>query len=227
MIVEVCCATVEEARLAASCGADRIEFVSALETGGLTPSLGALRLALESVKQSNMEVAVMLRPRGGNFCYGDADFETMMLDGPILSREGADYIVFGILKPDGSVDVERCRDLMRECGNSARFVFHMAFDETPDWKTALDTLAGLGFRRVLSKGQAANAEAGAERLRNMIEYAASRIEILPGGGVRPHNARSIIEKTGSRQIHFSMKKNASVLFNGRELSNLIELCKGR
>jgi copper homeostasis protein len=224
MTVEVCCGTVEDVRLAARCGADRIEFNSALETGGVTPSLGALRLTLGCAKKAGMESAVMLRPCGGGFCYGEADFETMMLDGPLLRDEGADYIVFGILRPDGTVDAERCRLLMRECGG-AEFVFHMAFDETPDREAALDTLAGLGFRRVLTKGQAANAEAGAETLRGMIAYAGSRIEILPGGGVRANNVRSIIEKTGCSQIHFSLRKRAHEFFNEQELKDLIDTCR--
>jgi copper homeostasis protein len=225
MLVEVCCATLEEARRAADCGANRIEFNSALETGGVTPSLGALRLVQNRVKKAGIENAVMLRPRGGDFCYNGAEFETMLLDGKLLLEEGADYIVFGILKPDGSIDAERCRILMAECGKGALFVFHMAFDEAPDWKTALDTLTALGFQRVLTKGQAATAAAGTETLREMISYAGQRIEILPGGGVRAHNVRSIIEKTGCSQIHFSLKKSTAEFLTDRELKDLINLCK--
>jgi copper homeostasis protein len=211
--------------MAALCGAGRIEFNSALETGGVTPSLGALRLVQNCLKQAGIENAAMLRPRGGDFCYNDGEFETMLLDAKLLRTEGVDYIVFGILKPDGSIDVERCRTLMSECGGNTPFVFHMAFDQTPDWKEALDTLVELKFRRVLTKGQAANAEAGAETLGKMITYADSRIEILPGGGVRAHNVRSIIEKTGCTQIHFSLKKSASGYFTEQELKDLIKLCK--
>ncbi|MDR1363200.1 MAG: copper homeostasis protein CutC [Spirochaetaceae bacterium] len=225
MIVEVCCSTVEEARLAARCGADRIELVSALEIGGLTPSLGELRLALGSAKQAGVGSAVMLRPRGGDFCYGGDDLETMALDGRILRDEGADCIVFGILKPDGVVDAERCKALMKECGDGAGFVFHMAFDKTPDWRNALDTLIELGFRRVLSKGQAASAEAGAGTLRDMITYAGSRIEILPGGGIRAGNVQTIIKQTGCGQIHFSLKKGGQEILGERELKDFINLCR--
>jgi copper homeostasis protein len=170
----------------------------------------------------------MLRPRGGDFCYSRSDFEAMALDGSFLKDEGADYIVFGILKPDGNVDAERCYSMMGQCGSRKTplsFVFHMAFDETPDWRRALDTLVELKFSRILSKGQAVNAEAGAETLRHMIRYAGSRIEILPGGGVRAHNVRDIIKKTGCDQIHFSLRKNEKEFFSEQEIKDLIALCR--
>ncbi|MDR2601724.1 MAG: copper homeostasis protein CutC [Spirochaetaceae bacterium] len=223
IIVEVCCATVYEVQLAADCGADRIEFNSALEVGGVTPSLAALRLAIKAAKKTGVEMAVMLRPRGGDFCYNKAEIETMLEDARILTDEGSDYIVYGALFADGRINEDLCRQISAECGVPC--VFHMAFDETPDWKTSLDLLVKLNFARVLTKGCAASAQEGAGVLREMIAYSGNRIQILPGGGVRSNNVRSIIEQTGCSQIHFSLKKSPSEILTGQELKSLIDLCK--
>jgi copper homeostasis protein len=205
MIVEVCCGSLAEARTAKLAGADRIELNCALCLGGLTPSIGTLRL----VKKAGIPAMVMVRPRGGNFCYSDSELETMLIDTQVLVEEGAEGIVFGILKADGTVDEKKCRAMMDVIGGKAEAVFHKAMDEVPDWRRALDALCALGFRRVLTSGQQPTAEIGSGTIREMISYAAGRIEILSGGGVRKRNVREIIEKTGCNQVHFSLRKAAS------------------
>jgi copper homeostasis protein len=203
-MVEVCCGSLGEARVAKSAGADRIELNCALSLGGLTPSIGTMRL----VKKIGIPAMVMVRPRGGDFCYSASEFETMLADTQALVEEGAEGIVFGILNADGTVDEKRCRKMMSAIGK-VEAVFHKAMDEVPDWRLALDRLCALGIRRVLTSGQKPTAENGIATIREMFDYAAGRIEILPGGGVRAHNVRTIIEKTGCSQVHFSMRKAAS------------------
>jgi copper homeostasis protein len=205
IIIEVCCGSLAEARTAKLAGADRIELNSGLSLGGLTPSIGTMRL----VKKIGIPSMVMVRPRGGGFCYNTSEFETMLADTLALVEEGAEGIVFGILNADSTVDESRCRKMMDAIGGKAEAVFHRAMDEVPDWRRALDTLCGLGVRRVLTGGQKLTAEEGSAVIQEMKGYAAGRIEILPGGGVRKHNVRAIIEKTGCNQAHFSMRKGAS------------------
>ncbi len=197
-IIEICCGSADDVFAAAAGGADRAELNSALPLGGLTPSLAEFRLA----KKAGIPLMVMIRPREGGFCYTEGDFAVMLEDARIFAAEGAEGLVFGVLKPDGSIDYERCRALCEAAG-SAQKVFHRAFDVVPDWREAMDTLISLGFERILTSGQAASAALGADTLRDMVDYAAGRIEILPGGGIRPHNATGLLAATGCTQLHSS------------------------
>lgn len=199
--IEICCGSAQDALEALAAGADRVELCSALPLGGLTPSLGQVKRA----KVGGCRVMAMVRPREGGFCYSGTEFETMCSDVEDFVAAGADGVVFGVLQPDGTVDEARCRVLVEAAGGRET-VFHRAVDVVPDWRSALDTVIGLGFTRVLTSGQAPGALAGAETIRAMRDYAAGRIEILPGAGIRRHNAREVLERTGCDQLHLSLKK---------------------
>ncbi len=197
-LLEICCGCAEDIFAAAKGGADRAELNSALYLGGLTPSLGAFRRA----KEAGIPIMVMIRPRDGGFCYTEDEFETMLEDVGIFAAEGADGLVFGVLNPDGTIDTERNRLLIEAAGEREK-VFHRAFDVVPDWRKAIDELVELGFDRILTSGQAPTSIEGANTIGEMLDYAAGRIEILPGGGIRPHNIKSFLEKTGCTQVHAS------------------------
>ena len=200
MILEVCCGSAGDVWEAARAGADRVELTSALFLGGLTPSLGAMELS----RRASIPIMAMVRPREGGFCYSEEEFQTMLLDARRLLDAGADGIVFGFLRPDGTVDEERCRAMLEVIGEKES-VFSRAMDVTPDWRAALEQLIDLGVTRVLTSGQAASAPAGADTIRAMRERAAGRIQILPGCGVRPDNAAALLAATGCDQIHGSFK----------------------
>ncbi|MDR2159498.1 MAG: copper homeostasis protein CutC [Treponema sp.] len=221
IIVEVCCGTAAEAYRARDAGADRVELNSALSLGGISPSIGAVRL----VKRAGIRSMVMIRPRGGGFCYSEAEFETMKADALALREEGVEGAVFGILTPGRAVDRERCRELMEILGGMET-VFHKAFDETADWRDALDTLIDLGVTRILTGGLAPRAAAGIPVIREMILRAAGRIGILCGGGIRRDNVRRIIGETGCGQVHFSLRKTEDSLFTEAELRDLIGCARG-
>ncbi len=197
-LVEICCASAEDVLEAARGGADRVELNSGMFFGGLTPSLGTLEIALES----GIPIMAMVRPRPGGFCYTDAEFRVMLKDARRLLEYGASGIVFGFLHEDGTVD-EDCVKAMLDVISGAESVFHRAIDVTPDWKSALQTLMELGVTRVLTSGQAANAPLGMDTISQMIRFTGNRIEILPGAGIKLHNAQKIIEATGCNQIHLS------------------------
>ncbi len=218
MLVEICCGSADDVFEAAASGADRVELNAALPLGGLTPSIGQLTVA----KNAGVELIAMIRPREGGFCYGTKEFETMLRDARALLAAGADGIVFGILNADGTVDADRCKRMIQAIG-SRQAVFHRAIDVTPDWRAAIDTLCSLGFRRVLTSGQSPTALEGAATIREMIAYAAGRIEILPGAGIRPGNVLDLIEKTKCTQVHASLRgtqidascsANPSIRFGG-------------
>lgn len=196
--LEICCGSSDDALVAAGCGIRRIELNAAMALGGLTPSPAETRIA----KEAGLEVLSMLRPREAGFCYTQADYRTMLLDAEYQLSAGADGLVFGFLSEDGRVDEARCREMMGLL-KGKKAVFHRALDVVPDWREALDVLIGLGFARALTSGQRATAPEGAETLREMCEYAKGRIEILPGGGIRPHNIRALLDATGCDQAHAS------------------------
>src|SRR5437764_13979019 len=128
ILLEICCGSIDDALQAQAGGADRIELCSALFLGGLTPSLGTLQYARQQLK---IPIIAMVRPRGGGFCYTDAEFETMERDTGVAIGSGADGVVFGILTADGNIDRERTRRIRKIIG-SKQAVFHRAFDVTPD-----------------------------------------------------------------------------------------------
>lgn len=198
--IEICCGSAGDVLAAAGAGADRVELNSALFLGGLTPSLGALELA----RTAQVELMAMVRPREGGFCYTQEEFCTMLLDARRLLDAGADGIVFGFLHEDGTVDVRRCQAMLEVIG-TRQSVFSRAIDVVPDWRAGLEALCALGVTRVLTSGQAPTAPEGADTIRAMREYAARRIEILPGCGVRLNNAAWLLERTGCRQLHASLK----------------------
>ncbi|MDT8303329.1 MAG: copper homeostasis protein CutC [Sedimentisphaerales bacterium] len=199
ILIEVCCGSVDDAVEAAKGRADRIELNSSLFLGGLTPSLGSV---IETKRRLNIPVMVMIRPRAGGFCYTQAEMAVMLTDAKLAIEHNADGLVFGILTEGGSIDMERCRQII-ELAQGRQIVFHRAFDVTPDPFKALDQLIELGFTRVLTSGQQRSVPEGAELIKKLITRAAGRIEILPGGGIRPHNVRTIIEQTGTNQVHLS------------------------
>jgi renalase len=202
IVLEVAVSTPDEAVAAAENGADRLELSSALEVGGLTPSLGLF----DAVKQAvAIPVYVLLRPRPGGFCYTDREFEAMVADAKHFTAAGATGLVFGVLTEQGTIDGPRCAKLVGTAGGHA--VFHRAFDFLADPFAALDELISLGFRRILTSGGQSSAKqpAAQERLAELVRLAASRIEILPAGGIRADNVAELVRHTRCDQVHSSAR----------------------
>jgi len=202
ILVEICCGSLEDAIEAEKGGADRVELCSALFLGGLTPSMGSI---IEAKARLKIPFIAMVRPRGGGFCYTDVEMAVMERDTVAACEQGADGIVFGILKADGSIDEERCRRIRKLIGDR-QAVFHRAFDVTPDPFRALDQLVEMGFTRLLTSGQEDSVPEGVPLIRRLIDYARDRIEILPGGGIKLYNLRQVVEATGSKQVHLTAFK---------------------
>jgi copper homeostasis protein len=219
ILLEICVESVADARAAAEGGADRLELNSALALDGLTPSLGLLREVRRAVGR-RFPVIAMARPRAGDFCYNDADFRVLRRDVDLLLENGADGVAFGILTPDGDVDVKRCRQLTRGIDEA---VFHRAFDRVREPFSALQRLIDLGVRRVMTSGQAADAVRGGGRIAELIRVAGGRIEILPAGGIRPGNARQVIATTGCDQLHSSLRDSGTM--SPQLLSRLVTLLR--
>nr|WP_317323488.1 copper homeostasis protein CutC [uncultured Flavonifractor sp.] len=221
VILEVCCGSADDVIQACRAGAHRVELNSDLFHGGLTPTIGELLVAK---RETGMKIMTMVRPREGGFCYTDAEFATALEDAAQLLANGADGLVFGFLHQDGTLDVERTARLARlaqEAGKET--VFHRAIDVVPDWRETLDALMELGITRVLTSGQESDVSLGTQTVREMIEYAAGRIQILPGAGITARNMDRIIAETGCDQIHLaahriqydtSVNNNRSIYYGG-------------
>jgi copper homeostasis protein len=197
ILVEACAGSVADIERAMAAGADRVELCSALELGGLTPSIGLVETAMAA---SPIPVVVMLRPRAGGFRYDRHEFAAMLRDAERFLELGASGVVFGTLNEHGQIDVARCGELLRSAG-AVQTIFHRAFDFVPDQRAALDTLIELGISRVLTNGGKPTAAEGAAAIRELISHAAGRIEVMPAGGINADNVLEIVLATGCNQVH--------------------------
>lgn len=197
---EICIDSVEGVIAARDAGAARVELCSALIEGGLTPSFGMVARA--KAVAGPVGVHVMIRPRGGDFLYTDEEYAAMQADIEAMKPLGADGFVFGLLDADGAVDTARTAALIA-LARPASVTFHRAFDMAADPIKALDDLIGLGVDRLLTSGQAPGVLEGAPLIRKLIERAAGRAVIMPGGDITARNAARIVTETGAGEIHFA------------------------
>lgn len=200
VLIEVCVDSVASAAAAERGGAHRIELCSDLMEGGVTPSIGLL----EAVR-SKVSIAVhpIIRPRPGDFCYDDEELAIMRRDIAMAKDAGADGVVLGLLRREGEVDVARARALV-ELARPMSVTFHRAFDMAADLEKALEDLCDTGAARVLTSGGEQECTEGVPAIARLVSQARARIAIMACGGIRPHNAASIIADTGVREIHVGL-----------------------
>ncbi len=196
-VLEVCVESVEGAMAAQAGGADRVELCANLLEGGTTPSAGSIQLARRNL---HIGLQVMIRPRGGDFCYSATELEIMKLDIAMAKNAGADGVVIGILKEDGEVDESRTATLV-ELARPMTVTFHRAFDMSADPYHALQTLISIGIDRILTSGQESSALEGLDLISDLVRKAGDRIIIMPGGGITERNFVRIREQSGARELH--------------------------
>jgi copper homeostasis protein len=201
MQLEICVDSVESAMAAERGGAQRIELCSDLLEGGITPSAGLLALVRKRVA---IGLFVMIRPRGGDFCYTDAEFEVMQEDIRRAREAGADGIVLGVLNQHAQVDVERTRKLV-ELARPLPVTFHRAIDMTPDPCVSLKSVMETGAARVLTSGGVAKVTEGASVVARMVADARDRIRVVAGGGITPDTIVQVAEYTRSSEFHASLR----------------------
>jgi copper homeostasis protein len=200
-IIEVCADGYEMSNDAIRAGASRIELCASLSEGGITPPLS---LTEKLCKSAGAPVHVMIRPRGGDFLYSDPEFELMRADIVHAKKAGASGVVFGILLPDGSIDIARCHALV-ELAHPMKTTFHRAFDMTSDPFLALEEIITLRFDTILTSGLWQTAEDGLEMIRELVKRAGERIEIMAGSGVNASNVM-LLHEAGIRAFHFTARK---------------------
>jgi copper homeostasis protein len=199
IVLEICIDSVESAIAAQQGGANRVELCDNLLEGGTTPSAGTIALARRHI---GIDLNVIIRPRGGDFCYSDVEFEVMKYDIEQAKPLGANGIVIGLLNPDGTVDVARTAELI-ELARPLSVTFHRAFDMLRDPHEALETLISLGIDRVLTTGQESSALEGLDLITELVRQASDRIIIMPGlsGAISERNVRKIITQSEVKEIH--------------------------
>lgn len=215
MNFEICAVNIQSALVAQSAGAQRIELCSALDVGGLTPSLGLIRAAVQLL---DIPVHVLIRPREGDFCYTDAELSIMVEDIQACMQAGAAGVVVGALTPDGQLDLPKMKVMKAAAGHMA-ITCHRAFDFTTNPDLALEQLIDMGFVRVLSSGQADSAFEGRFLLKKWVDQAAGRIAVMPGGGLNAGNIHEVIAFTGAKDVHFTGKTKVETL-SKKELPGL-------
>ena len=204
--VEAAVETLDSALVAERAGADRIELCDNLNDGGTTPDAGLIATVAE---RSRLPVFVLIRPRAGGFVYSDDEFETMVRDIGLAVRLGIAGIVTGALTPDGRVHSKRTRSLV-EAAAGLPVTFHRAIDSAVNLPAALEQVIEAGASRVLTSGGAATALEGLDLIAALVEQAHERITVVAGGGIREHNVRDVLSRTGVREVHARLVDEAQM-----------------
>ena len=201
MTVEICANSVQSAINAEKGGADRIELCQNLNEGGTTPSYAAIKYCAEKLSLKTM---VLIRPRPGDFCYNDAEYETIKEDVLICRELGAHGVVVGFLDKNLDIDTKRTAEIVK-LARPMEVTFHRAFDRCRDWRTALEQIIECGCDRILTSGQRKTVTEGIETLREIQEQANGRIKILAGSGVNSQNVANLVQTTSVSEVHSSCK----------------------
>jgi copper homeostasis protein len=199
--IEIAAFNIESAMHAQKGGADRVELCDNPAEGGTTPSFGTMEIVRQAL---SIDVYAMIRPRGGDFVYSAYEYHAMRRDIEMCKRASLDGVVLGILKPDGTIDKERCRKLI-EAARPLKVTCHRAFDFTRDAYEALEDCIEAGFDRILTSGRMPTAEAGVGLIKELVKRSAGRISVMAGAGITGKNVLGIINGTGVNQIHLSAR----------------------
>jgi copper homeostasis protein len=195
--LEISVESIEAAMAAERGGATRIEFCSNARVGGTTPSDELLRIVRKRV---SLPIFSMVRPRGGNFFYTEAEFEAMRRDVDAAKEVGMDGVVLGLLGADGQIDVERTKELV-ERARPLPVTFHRAFDECVDLQRSLEDVIKTGAVRLLTSGGKRTAPEALNALAELVRIAGGQIAVMPGSGLHAGNIREAVARTGAREFH--------------------------
>lgn len=200
-ILECCVDSVESALEAQKGGANRVELCSALVIGGLSPSVALFKMVRDAI---DIKIHVLLRPRFGDFCYTEYEHEIIKEEVKMFRELGADGIVIGTLKQDGSLNMEQMRELVSEAGEMS-ITLHRAFDMCEDPMKTLEDVKDLGIHTILTSGQKNSCINGTELLAELVRKADNKVDILIGGGVDASVIQELYDKTGATSYHMSGK----------------------
>lgn len=223
-MLEVIAMSVEDCVAIEKAGADRIELVSALSEGGLTPSIGMIEQCVEAV---SLPIRVMIRPKSNSFCYSSYDLEVMKYDIEAVKEIGADGVVFGCLKTDGSIDIKTLEKLLH-VSKGLNVTFHRAFDELQDMEAGLRQLMNYPqIKTVLTSGGFGESKDCIKRLQRLTKLADPSIEILVGSGVTEDNVATLKAMTNAKAFHIGRSARENKDINGKIMIEQIRTIKNK
>jgi copper homeostasis protein len=197
VLLEICVDSVESAAASERGGADRVELCAGLPEGGTTPSAGMIAAVRKKIA---IGLNVMVRPRGGDFCYSTDEFGIMQRDILIARQLGANGVVFGILNTDGKVDSGRMRHLV-DMARPLKVTCHRAFDMARDLEEALEDLAEVGVDRLLTSGGKKSAVDAMPTLKQLVQQAHGRLSVMACGELSIANVKAVIAYSKISEVH--------------------------
>lgn len=200
--LEIACNSFTSCLNAFQGGANRIELFENLHDGGCTPSYGMIKKVKQSI---SLPIFVMIRPRGGDFCYTHDEIDIMLADIEICKQLNVDGIVFGTLTDDGAVDIEICKTILQSWKGAA--TFHRAIDQSNNLIKSTQTIISLGFERILTSGGKPTALEGMAVIEKLQNTYGKEIEIMAGAGIVAENVALLLAKTKIQNIHATCKNN--------------------
>jgi len=214
--IEIACFNLKSAVIAQKAGADRVELCADISVGGTTPTIEIIQQAREYL---TIDLYVMIRPRGGNFVYSEAEFEQIKSVIETIKKLGVNGFVFGILNEDKTINIEQNKALV-EFSTPFSCTFHRAFDAVLNVEKALEDVISCGFSTILTSGTFPNVMEGKEVLKQLVIQANNRIEIMPGGGLRSTNISVLDEMINTNWYHSSAITDGSEIANPEEIMQL-------
>lgn len=199
ILLEVIATTVADACRAEAGGANRIELVTGLLEGGLTPSYG---LVDEVVAAVQIPVHVMIRPHSQSFVYSSADVRVMLQDIRGIRPLGVAGFVLGALTDNGTIDMASMAALI-DAAEGTPVTFHRAFDTCANRLEAVRELLELSaVTRVLTSGGQMNASHATEEIKNLVQATNGRpLTVMAGSGLTAENLPSFVQATGVEEVH--------------------------
>lgn len=200
--LEICAVGLRSSMIAEQAGAHRIELCENLESGGLTPSYGTLKAVRQALQ---IPVHVLIRPRRGDYVYDSSEIDLMAEDISMVKSLGFEGVVIGALSNKGSLDFGAIKQLLK-AAEGMSVSFHRAIDVAANPFEIIEQLIELQVPRVLTSGGKPTALEGIETLAAMQKQYGAYICILPGSGINSGNAKTILQKTGVKELHLSAKR---------------------
>ena len=214
--LEIACFNLKSAIIAQASDADRVELCANMKEGGTTPDF---KITEQVRKEVSIDLNVMIRPRGGDFVYTNAEFEQMKSEIVALKKLNVDGFVFGILDREGNVNMDQNQELVA-LADPIPCTFHRAFDVVNNMYQSLENVIECGFKTILTSGQKENVVEGITILAELVKKANNRIVIMSGGGLRSTNIGLLKEKTNATFYHSSAIVELGETANGGEVKAL-------
>ncbi|MDP7568236.1 MAG: copper homeostasis protein CutC [Flavobacteriales bacterium] len=204
-LVECCANSVQSAMQGELGRANRIEFCTNLEVGGLTPSREDIATLISAI---NIPIRILIRPKAENFIYTEPELLQIIDDIKFCKTLGCEGIAIGALHKNGSIHKEQTKQLIK-AARPMRVTFHRAFDEGNNLLQNLEDVIACGCDTLLTAGQNNNVTDGLSNLEKLVKLANNRISILAGSGVNHTNTEALYQ-IGIRNFHLSgSRKNKS------------------